>query len=343
MSQLAKLGFGDADLTPRLKFVNLLPSAVMILTVASLLLSGAPGAPPRPDVLLGNLQKYGIPGALAASAMILTLALLLQPLELASIRVLEGYWRTTGVAGRARDLMLWLQQRRKKRLEFIVANADDLEDDERVARLVEAADDALDALPRSDLSLMPTALGNRLRLDEELAGEPYGLSAVLVWPRLHYVLPKNTLQMVTEYRNQLDIAARLCLAFALTGAISFGLLARHGWWLALPFALLVLSWFSYRSAINAATVYGIAFTAAIDVHRLRLLQEMRVDLPPDLRVEKEINKHLSDIWRRTSDEHTNVTYTRTDKDYRLRHHFDGEDSLTSSPDSRNSPDTSTTG
>lgn len=313
MSHLSTLGITDGDITPRLRFVNLLPSALLIATVGALLLGGAPLEEPSFRTMVGNARAYGWIGGTAATAGVLVVALLLQPLELASIRLLEGYWRTTGPLGPVGRIGRWLQERRRSRLLWVLGRLQDHD-----STLSQEAARELSLLPeRGDV--LPTTLGNRLRAAEERAGRPYGLDAIHTWPRLYYVLPQDAWRTVSDSRNQLDIAARLSITFGLISLISAGLLATHGWWLAVPAVFAILSWFAYRSAVEAATTYGVTFSAAIDVYRLQLLQIMRVEMPTDTEKEREINSKLTELWRRSGGLPPTVRYSTTDTDVGLRH------------------------
>jgi hypothetical protein len=291
MSQLSALGVAEADISPRLKFVNVLPSALVIATVVALLLSGAPRQAPSLDQMKHNAHLYGWQGAIFGTVGSITAGLLLQPLELASVRFLEGYWGARGPLASLGRMGTWVQQRRKSKLMWQV---------ERLPTGDPLKDDARHRLARMphQWPVLPTSLGNRLRAAEERAGRPYKLDALLTWPRLYYVLSQETLQKLAEYRNQLDIMARLCLSFAVAAPVTAALLALHTWWLAIPVAFGVLSWLSYRSAVHAATMCGDAFCAAIDVYRLKLLQEMSIAIPADTDKERELNAALTKLWQR---------------------------------------------
>ncbi|MFD7472469.1 hypothetical protein ACFV8Z_09875 [Streptomyces sp. NPDC059837] len=293
MSQISSLGFTDADLTPRLKFVNILPSLVFMVTVGSLWLSGAPENPPDFSVLMKRAGHYGWPGAVLITAGSLIVGLLLQPLELASIRFLEGYWRPSGPLGRLGEFGRWVQERRKTRLTWL---RDHLSDGPH-AEFAKHVPGELALLPDKQ-EVLPTALGNRLRAAEERAGRPYSLDAILTWPRLYFVLPQDVLRVVAQSRNELDTAVRLCISFALTAVVSTGLLLRHPVWLALPGGFALLSALAYRAALHAAEDYGVTFTAVIDVYRLRLLREMSVKMPEDSAAEQAINHKISQVWGR---------------------------------------------
>lgn len=293
MSQLGSLGFTDADLTPRLKFVNILPSVVFLATVGALWLSGAPAHPPTLSVLKQNAVDINWVGALVLTAAALVVGLLLQPLELASIRFLEGYWRTSGPLRRLGEHGRWIQQRRKDRLVWLNEELSQSAYEE----LVEHVPRELATFPDRQ-RVLPTALGNRLRAAEERAGEVYSLDATLTWPRLYFVLPQDVLRFVSQSRNELDTAVRLCLSFALTSLVSAALLLRHPAWLALPLGFALLSALAYRAAVHAAEGYGVTFTSVIDVYRLRLLKEMSVRMPTDSDDEININDSLRLLWER---------------------------------------------
>jgi len=299
------------DLTTRQKFVNLIPALLAVGIVETLILAGAPKKAPEVGRLLDRIEAYGWVGGAVLLIGSVLLALLLEPLELATIRFLEGYWSPFGPLARAGRFGIWMQERRRSRLQWIRDKAPDGEE-KRHAVL------RLDDLPRRR-PLLPTALGNSLRAMEERAGLPYGMDALVAWPRLYYALPEATLKLVAEGRNQLDTAARLCLSLALSAMVSSGLLLRHRWWLLAPLAMILLAGVAYRAAVAAAGVYGSAVCAAFDVHRLSLLQMMRIDLPPTLSAERKINATLNALWKRASIPTGDITYSKTDTDVGLFH------------------------
>jgi len=311
---LGDLGLSEADLSPRLKLVNLLPSALLIATVGALVLSGAPQHAPSLDALQRITEPLGWTTGVIAAVGAAVLGLMLQPLELASIRLLEGYWRANGPLAGLGKFGFWLQKRRRSQLEWVRQR---LKYDD--AALASQADDVLRSSFPMELSLLPTTLGNRLRAMEERAGRPYGLNIIVTWPRLYFILPEDALRKVNEYRNQLDISSRLCITFGLAGVITAVLLLRFGWWLMLPTTFFALSWFAYRSAVEAASSYGVAVTAAIDVYRLKLLQALRTRMPQNSDEERTVNYALTEYWERRGGTPPTVEYSLTDTDVGLRH------------------------
>jgi hypothetical protein len=294
-----------ADMPIRFKLVNAVPATLFVGIIGMLLLSGAPRRAPSFDVLLERARHYGWVGAAAAAGVVAVGALLLEPLELASIRLLEGYWSPWGPLGKLADLGCWLQERRQERLLFLYDVAGS--GSETAARVQRQ----LAAFPEGG-PLLPTALGNRLRAFEERAGAAYSVQAIHLWPRLYHVLPDSALATVNEFRNQLDTASRLCLSLGMTALIAAGLLARQPLWWMLPVVLLLASVAAYRSALAAADNYGVAVATAIDVYRLRLLQEMRLQMPVDTEEERQINDQLRQLW--AGSRVASVAYALTDGD-----------------------------
>lgn len=291
------------DLSVRFKLVNALPAAFLVCLIGVLTLSGAPLASPDFGKMVDRARDYGWTGAAISVAVIAVGALLLEPFELASIRLLEGYWAAWGPMRKLGDFGRWMQTRRRDRLMFLMEAYEDLPE-------AAEAQDQLKHVPAQ--ALLPTSLGNRLRAFEERAGAAYGIPAIDLWPRLHYALPEAVLSYVNMHRNQLDTACRLCLSLATAGVGTFGLLIRFPLWWWLPLALVIGAVVAYRATLAAAENYGVAARAAIDVYRLRLYQEMRVQTPADTAEERTINDNLRRLWM--GDNSASVRYAPTDSD-----------------------------
>jgi len=122
------------------------------------------------------------------------------------------------------------------------------------------------------------------------------MDSVLLWPHVHAVLPSGIAAAVDDQRDQLDATAKMSATLLVAAAVSFGLLVTHGWWLALPAALLVLSLVAYRSAIAAGLAYATVVNAAIDLHRFDLVQALHLGLPHDLEGERRQWKQVGDFF-----------------------------------------------
>jgi hypothetical protein len=285
VSLVELIGVGR-DIGARFALVGLLPTAVLALFVLALLWSGAPGDAPDLDRILEQARELDAWSGGLLFLALLVAAIVAQPLQLALVRWLEGYWpRRLAARGRARF------DRRVATLEAATAprrappTADELE------AMTEAASRLRLLPPRG--YVMPTRLGNALRAAEMRAGEPYGLDAIVAWPRLYPLLSDPVRALVDGQRDALDVNARFCAAFGAAAVIAAALLAPHGWWLLVPAACLVLAWLAYRSAVVAAIAYGEGIRTAVDLHRLTLLEAFHLPLPATLEEEKALNGKLS--------------------------------------------------
>jgi hypothetical protein len=140
---------------------------------------------------------------------------------------------------------------------------------------------------------LPTELGNVLRAAEDRAGQYYGWSTIAAWPRLYMLLPDRVASLVADARNQLDLTCRFTVSFALGGVIAFALMAPTGAWCLLAFLPTVVSWISYRAAVDAARSYGVVIQTVFDLYRLELLKAMHLALPPDAEQELKISVAVS--------------------------------------------------
>ncbi|WP_424535855.1 hypothetical protein ACOZ38_38385 [Sphaerisporangium viridialbum] len=291
LDALAKPGISGG----RFLLVDYLPAYAASLMVLVLVWAGAPGRPVDLGRAWRTAAGLGAGEVVLLGVAITLLAVLGTPLQLALVRVLEGQWPRAGLAGLARRSRE-RQSRRRERL----ASAEELPEGQAGEAEIQAAGVAGTRLrrlyPPAEL-LRPTALGNVLAATESQAGEPYGLDAVVVWPRLYPLLGENVKAVVDDRRDILDTAARLSVTMAATAVVAAGLLARSGWWLLLALVPLVIARVAYVGAVHAAVAYGEAVRAAIDLHRFTLVDALRLPLPHDPDDERRRNTLLCDLWR----------------------------------------------
>jgi hypothetical protein len=229
---------------------------------------------------------------------VLVLGLVLHPLQLPLVRVLEGYWGDGPIGRRVTAFSVGRQRARRRRLETSATPGDPAEavDATETARLVDAAWRLRHRFPPEAI-LLPTSLGNVMRAAEHRAGRPYGLDAVVVWPRLYPLLPDAVRAATDDLRLQLDSAARFTAVFLVGAATTFALLVAHGWWLLVPAASVVLAWISYRASVSAAAAYGVAVEAAFDLAHLDLRAALHLARPPDRSTERAANAELTEFFR----------------------------------------------
>ena len=155
------------DLGVRFRFVSLLPVAVLAAYVLALVWSGAPSRSPDLRAVIAHAQHVeGWAVFLLALAAVIV-ALIAEPLQIALVRLLEGYWgqsragRLLAAPGRA------FHRARRRRL-------DELQRRQPGRRPVpaevrEQAARRLRDYPPVD-AVLPTRLGNILRAAEYRAG-----------------------------------------------------------------------------------------------------------------------------------------------------------------------------
>jgi hypothetical protein len=326
------------DLGTRFRFVSLLPMALLALYALALYWSGAPGQPPDvARVITHARQAAGWAGFLLALA-ILTAALITEPLQVSLIRVLEGYWgeslpgQLLAAPGKA------FNRRRRDRLDRrqrqTGTGRPDSGSTRQTVRQQAAREQAARKLraypPRS--ATLPTRLGNVLRAAEHRAGSRYGLQATSAWPRLYPLLSDKLTGVLDDLRDQLDLAARFCVAFGLATVLSLCCLGGHGWWLAVAAGTFLGAMLCYRAAVTAAAAYGEAIETAFDLHRFDLLKALHLPLPADLVVERAANQRLSRFLAQPAEYAIALSANPAGQDNLLyQHDFAAQDSAPTGP------------
>src|SRR5205823_3338390 len=173
----------------RFRLIGIVPAATLAVFILVLVWSGAPGESPKLSRIGDHAAELsGWQGALLTVAL-LVLALVFQPLQLAMVRLLEGYWGHTTVAtwlawpGRRIHCGRWRAIRQ-------ALKPSPMPSAEGVRRAVSAALDQR-LYPPDEQDVLPTRLGNVLRAAEQWAGRDYGLRAVVIWPRLYPLLSER--------------------------------------------------------------------------------------------------------------------------------------------------------
>ena len=302
----------------RLVAVNLLPTAVLAAVVALTLRADAFSARTRglqwADLVLGFKVDSG--GVLLLIVALFALAALLQPFEIAAVRLLEGYWGVT--SARVAVLLAWRHRnrvrkadrrikeerdlRRRQRQEAKAGGPGPLTVQEQVRRRKEEAVVGRRAgwghrvrpqYPPDPGEVMPTMLGNVLRTAERRAGERYHLPTVPALPRLHAQLPDRLAMRYNAAVDTLDAAATMAIATALGAAVSAGAFWDDPALRWVPGLLLVLSLVSYRGAVVAAGQHGTFMDIAFDLHRFDLLKALHLDLPADTAQEEALGRKVT--------------------------------------------------
>jgi hypothetical protein len=293
----------------RFSIVSAFPAALVVLDVFFLLQSGAFSGRPDIHMLIVQSKHLGAGMILLLALSVFVLALLLQPFQLALVRLLEGYWGASRpatfiihlVAAPRRRWFATQLQRSKMRLaepkpvsgQRIDGYHEELRDFRRHQRKKGRADAVRLRYPRTVDRVLPTALGNALRSFEDTAGQRYGLGTIPAFRRLHSLMSNSLAKSYADSRLQLDSAAGLCVAFLVITLVSIPPLAGNGWWQALPAGTALLTWITYRGAIASALLMGRHVTTAFDLHRHDLITALHYAPAPDPALEYAFNTRLS--------------------------------------------------
>ena len=277
----------------RFWFVSVLPSALLVSIVLSLITMGAASARPDVDALLQRIGTVTPLEVIEFALFTLVAAVLLEPFQIGLVKLFEGYWGDSSLARALRDIGVEFHLRRRMRFEGLL---DVVAVTPRDILRREAAAEGLRLYPLERDRLMPTRLGNVLRSAEDRAGQRYGLQTVTMWPLLYPSVSASLTEALDGLRDQLDVAVRLCVMLLVAAIVSAAMLATDGWWLGVPVAAVLLAWLAYRSAIRTGVAYGEAMGWAFDLHRFDMLTALHLPLPADMAQEEEFNQQLSDFF-----------------------------------------------
>ena len=215
------------DFGRRIRVVGLVPAGIFVAVVLALVAAGAPGEAPNLGRLAARVGGLAAWQGVCLLLAVVVLVVLVQPAQLSLIRVLEGYGGRSAPAVRLADWRRARHATRRAALDSATRVPADQPVDHDVRRRLALADHELRVRYPPTADLMPTALGNALRAAESRAGRRYALEAVTMWPRLYAILPDRVARLIDDQREQLDLAANLCIAMILTAAVSTALLATH--------------------------------------------------------------------------------------------------------------------
>jgi hypothetical protein len=282
----------------RFTFTGLLP--FFLLGVYLAFLSVAARVPAGESVWGGVAASIsGAPPAAWAALVTasLVLAVVVEPFQIAIVRVLEGYWGTCATAGQLGNVGAELHRRRVERLKDVRDAAYDAGEWERANALRHR----VSAYPQDPQLFLPTRLGNALRAGETTAGERYGLGTVQSWPRMVSLLREDLRAAVGELNGQIDGGARLAVVFAVSAAASAPVLFSRGWWNLLTVVAGALALVSYLGAVNSAQRLSMILRSAYDLHRFDLLTALHLGLPRRGRDEMEANEQLTAFFNAQAD------------------------------------------
>lgn len=250
-------------LSERFGVVSVLPTLVLVGWTAFLVGTGAFAGQPDMNVLLNALAKANVAQVALVAIAGVALGSVLHPFQFLFVRLLEGYWDGLPVLRRLQYLGIEINRRRMRRLR-------------RAGRTREIHQRYPDAS-----ELLPTRLGNVLRAAERSAGKKYGLDAVRMLPRLYPIAAPAISDMFLDLRNQLDVATRYTVTFALMSLSGLLALVTDGPWLALPAVTALMTWACYRATVRAALSYGQGLHVLFELHHGHLVQALGWKVPEE--------------------------------------------------------------
>lgn len=226
----------------------------------------------------------------AAVAGLTISAAAVEPLKLALLRILEGYWpRPLAAVGR---LLIALRRRQlatdERRWQELQAASTPTAQQEAEKVKLELR---MRRFPSDPGQVMPTKIGNTIRAGERLPYERYGLDAVICWPRLWLLLPDGTRSQVTSARAALDSA----VIFWAWGALVLAWSPVSLWALPLAAAAVVAS---SRWTRSRAEVFADVVESTFDVHRFSLYEALRFKVPDNPANEPSVGQQVTAyLWR----------------------------------------------
>jgi hypothetical protein len=278
-----------------------------------------------PQIVQGAIGVLGL-CTLASSAF------LVQRLDLAILRFLEGYWHPWLVypqqwlilfqrwrfkkIDEARIDLLKKQEEQEKKLQELTKTIDinnengieltkiQRKEFYRLKQLLSFAEQQKlnrislkqSYMPNREADFMPTRLGNVLRTAERKPLEKYGLDAVICWPRLWMLLPDGVKKDIQESRTELNTAVRVWFWSVLFCGWAILAITPQGVEIPRlwPIAVsMIIAYFTYSWALTAAKAYGEQIEASFDLYRQLLYQTLRFKVPTDLTKEKVIGEQLT--------------------------------------------------
>ncbi len=290
--------------------VSLLPALMLVLWGYVLIAGRAWAGAFSPHEVALAFSDWSIAKVTVLVLIALTVGLFVHPLEFATTQLLEGYWGPSTVAVALMRVRSAHHLRRRSDL--------DRQESDYAQALTAAREEAAQATPQADGQpvspagdrvaslafgaqearsraeiypddaerVMPTRLGNAFRRFEDAAGSQYGLDAIRISPHLHMIIPARHHDYLTDSREELDMAIRLCAVSIVAATLSL-ILVPDGWWLLLALVPYGLAYLAYRGAISAAQAYGVVLASVIDLDRFRLYDALHVARPRSTVEERE--------------------------------------------------------
>jgi uncharacterized repeat protein (TIGR01451 family) len=239
------------------------------------------------------------------SLLALALSALLLIVNIPILRFYEGYtWRDSWIGRRRTKYyqnqledarakvagLLWLISDMRK------LDKKDRRIDELKVRRRRLAYLVTNQFPKTLASVLPTRLGNVIRSFESYPTQQYGMSSILLWPRLTAKVDKDYMASVENAKSSFDfmmntslLSAALAVAVLTSGLLTpsrTATLLSAGAWIAETGAFALLSYLAYLGSIGRAAAWGAQVKGAFDLYRWDLLEQLGYDDVPQTKAEE---------------------------------------------------------
>jgi hypothetical protein len=230
------------------------------------------------------------------------IAILLMTANYTFYRILEGY---VFPISRMRPLLWWHRWRfrqLKARYDRLwddwqtAINSDRSFPDDKKRDVERLKQGLLTNFPSSEMDVMPTKFGNRIRSFEMYPREVYGADAITVWLRLASVIPKDFMELLDGARAQVDCFVNFFYLALLFALVSLTIAASDANWHQMPdwgafgpvghhhvivaVGAFVFAGFSYYWAANSTTAWGDLVKSAFDCYLPALIKQLGFMVPP---------------------------------------------------------------
>jgi hypothetical protein len=103
---------------------------------------------------------------------------------------------------------------------------------------------------------------------------------------------QRDIDYVQNQRTQLDLAVRTAALSLAAMGLTIAYMRSHGFWLLLTLIPCGLAFAAYRGAVRVAHEYGMSLAVLIELNRFTFYEQMRLELPDDVRAERDLNARL---------------------------------------------------
>ena len=297
----------------RLLLVSLLPNGLLAFAIWAFLRAGSFSGQSNWKAVVSSILHANIAMLFLFASVVVLLAVILQPFQVAMVRLLEGYWPGWTVTSRLASLFIGHHHRRINDSEKNIRGENGLYDD-ATAPLDRRVHVRRDYLTKSaaqaraerilarypyigDYELLPTSLGNALRAGETTAGERYGLDTLSSWLRMYPNLSVQLKASADSARDALDACVNLCVSFFLLAILSAVAAYHNVGALWIPILALLMMVATYAGAISTTVSYNEILRSAYDLHRFDMVKALHYKLPSAEDDEYELFQELSRLFQ----------------------------------------------